>query len=86
MFVYIWKVVCYTKKKAYDYLFLWFVEYDVKIGLDVSFITIYDWKGIRSIAGEINTKIYVTLYESSRWILNGRYTGNEPRSWNNVIL
>jgi hypothetical protein len=62
--------------------YLW--EMTLNVGLDALFDNIYDWKAIREKKGEVNsTKACTVNDDTSRWILNRRYSSF---LWRNVAL
>jgi hypothetical protein len=57
----------------------------LNVGLNASFYNM-NWKGIREKAGVVkSTKAYVTNYENSLWIVNGRWITSPQQRLNNTI-
>jgi hypothetical protein len=48
---------------------------DLNVGLDISFDNMREWRNMAEESREVSTtETYITYYEISRWIFNGRYT------------
>jgi hypothetical protein len=65
----------FCKLEMYNcHIFSW--RYVNCAGYDSSPASMYDWKGVREKAGEVDsTNVYVRSDEISRWFLNGCHTG-----------
>jgi hypothetical protein len=51
----------------------WEMAFNIRLSSD----RIYEWKIIRRKVGEVNnTKVYITNYETTRWIFDGCYISN----------